>query len=39
LIFTTQVRVTTFNTTALPPTGGRCSSTKVNPLSISIPRK
>ena len=39
LIFTTLVKEITCNTTALAPTGGRCSSTKVNTLSISIPRK
>jgi hypothetical protein len=39
LISTTPVKEPTCNTTALAPTGGRCSSTKVNTLSISIPRK
>jgi hypothetical protein len=39
LISTTLVKEPTCNTTALAPTGGRCSSTKVNTLSISIPRK
>jgi hypothetical protein len=33
-ISTTPVNPTTCNTTALAPTGGRCSSTKVNHLSI-----
>jgi hypothetical protein len=38
-IFITPVKAITFNTTAPAPTGGKCSSTKVKLLSISIPRK
>jgi hypothetical protein len=39
LISTTLVKEITCNTTALAPIGGRCSSTKVNHLSILEPGK
>jgi hypothetical protein len=39
LISITLVKELTCNTTALVPTGGKCSSTRAHTLSISIPRK
>jgi hypothetical protein len=39
LISTTPVKETTYNTTALVPTGGKCSSIEVDNLSISIQEK